>query len=139
MLFTNYLNTHYDDESNEKLKDVYLNLIKRNDYSFLPTDKSEIEEMASKDFKDITERIEKMEEKFPKDGELDKYASINETILTMKLQELSSQVKRLEENQMSKWDIVVTVFYVLGGLSAIVGGVVGLIKFFMSRVILTHF
>lgn len=76
----------------------------------------------------IKDRIENIETRFPDVATLDKVASINDAILATKIDALSADVRRLQDNLLSKWDVATVVFAILGALGVIVGAVVGIVN-----------
>lgn len=124
-LLNQYLEERLEDVKNQEYRDfiiMYFNLLKNQKLSYypLPQDKEEIEAEANKDFNELKKRIEKIEKKFPKDTELNKIASINDEIFATRIKELSEAVKRIEENQLTKWDVAIILFKILGALGALI-------------------
>jgi len=71
----------------------------------------------------------KIEQRFPPEAQLEKIASINDAILSERIEQLMKQIELLESRILSKWDVAVTVSTVIGGVFAIVAATYGVISF----------
>lgn len=92
----------------------------------LPAVKRELDQELA-DFRD---RIARIEDRFPDDSELDKIASINDALLSERIDQLSKRVEALEGRTLTKWDVGLVISGVIGGISAVVATTVAVLRFF---------
>ena len=83
----------------------------------------------SKEFQQFKECIEKIERRFPDEAQMDKVASINDALLSQRIDQLKERIDKMEEKIPSKWDIALTVSAILGGICAVVAATYGVIQF----------
>ena len=76
---------------------------------------------------DIIARLESVESRFPDDANIDKISSINDALFAERIEQLSARLATLEQNQLTKWDVAITVSVVLGGIGAVVGATYGVL------------
>jgi uncharacterized membrane protein YccC len=65
------------------------------------------------------ERLERIEERFPEEATLEKIASINDAILATKIELLEKSIESLESRILSKWDVAMVFFQVIGTIGVI--------------------
>lgn len=66
----------------------------------------------------------RIEERFPDDSSIDRYASVNDAILATEIGALKDGVSRVERNQLTTGRVIWTVLSINGALAAIVGVIV---------------
>jgi HD superfamily phosphohydrolase len=91
--------------------------------------KSEIEAEATKKVNEVIERIEKIEERFPEESSLEKIASVNDAILGTKIEDLTESMKRIEENMLTKWDVVKIMFTIITCIIALITITIGILNY----------
>jgi hypothetical protein len=77
---------------------------------------------------EVQERIEKIENRFPDEAKLDKVASINDALLSERIDQLSKQVENLENKMLSHWDVALVVSAIIAAIIAVVGATYGVLK-----------
>jgi hypothetical protein len=94
-----------------------------------PASEEKLKIEISKEFQHFKERIEKIERRFPDESQIDKVASINDALLSQRIDQLKERIDKMEEKIQSKWDIALTVSAILGGICAVVAATYGVIQF----------
>ena len=89
--------------------------------------RKEMKEEINKSISDIHSKIQDINKRFPPDKELDKYASVNDAILSQQINNSAQSITMMESRLLTKWDIAITVFSILGALGIIVGLIQGLL------------
>jgi uncharacterized membrane protein YeaQ/YmgE (transglycosylase-associated protein family) len=92
--------------------------------------KREVEERTAA----LKERLESIERKFPEESTLEKIATVNDAILGTKIEELQRSLERIENKLLSKWDVAMIVFTIIGSLGALVGLTITVIQFLAKLV-----
>lgn len=90
--------------------------------------REEIQKEVEVQLTEVQARIEKIENRFPEEAKLDKVASINDALLSERIDQLSKQVENLENKILSHWDVAVVVSAIIVGIIAIVGATYGVLK-----------
>jgi CHAD domain-containing protein len=127
-----------DDElpvlSEERISDRLKRAIRTNlvlvHYPSLET-KADIQKQVDESVSELKKRIEAIEARFPQEATLEKISSINDAILATQLEAISNSIKTIQDNMLTKWDVVKIVFTILlalGGIAAIIFGIVDLLK-----------
>jgi len=106
-------------------------LAKVNDGEFI--DSELVKNAVNAEINDFNERIKKIEERFPEEAKLEKISSINDAILSERIDNLSSKIERIGKNILSKWDVAIVVSMIIGGIFAIASATYGVIKYFGSN------
>jgi hypothetical protein len=124
----------YKEESStlkdEKYKEYLINFLFTKSISEIKNGtESEIEAEATKKVNEVIERIEKIEERFPEESSLEKIASVNDAILGTKVEELNESIKKIEENMLTKWDVVKILFTIIGSMSALISIIIGFLNY----------
>ena len=94
-----------------------------------PTSTEEIEEIVKEKQSTLQKRLDKIEARFPDNSTIDKLSSINDAVLATNLESIASQLNKLEDKVLTKWDVAIVVFEILGGIGVLIGIVFGLISF----------
>lgn len=81
------------------------------------------------DLKEFKDRIAKIESRFPDESKLDKIASINDALLSERIDQVKERLDKLEEKALTRWDVALTVSAIIGGISFVVAATYGIIKF----------
>jgi hypothetical protein len=81
------------------------------------------------DLAEFKMRIEKIEKRFPDESKIEKIASINDALLSERIDQLKEQFNRLESKILNRWDVAITVSAIIGGISAVVATTYGFLKF----------
>lgn len=90
--------------------------------------RQEVQKEVKVQVAEIQDRIAKIENRFPDEAKLDKVASINDALLSERIDQLSKQVENLENKMLSHWDVAVVVGGIITGIIAIVGATYGVLK-----------
>lgn len=109
----------------QQLENRILNKLKDHPNSSDETIKSEVRQ-GLKEFK---ERIAKIESRFPDESKLDKIASINDALLSERIDQIKERLAQIEEKALTRWDVALTVSAIIGGISFVVAATYGIIKF----------
>lgn len=75
----------------------------------------------AEDLARVEERLAAIEERFPDAAAIDKIASVNDAIMATKIEALEKTVVELQSKMLTRWDVALVLFAVLGALSALVG------------------
>jgi type II secretory pathway pseudopilin PulG len=94
-----------------------------------PMTKEEVRHEVRRQFSELQARILKIESRFPEEAKLDKISSINDALLSERIDQLSQQVNNLEERILSKWDVALTVSTIIAGIALVVGATYAVMKF----------
>ena len=70
---------------------------------------------------ELQDRLAKIEGRFPEEARLEKFASINDALLSERIDQLAKQVEALEKRVLSKWDVALTVSSIIAGIAFVVG------------------
>lgn len=113
-------------------KDGYIKLLRDSlaHYPSLET-KADIEEQVNASVNELENRIKAIEARFPQEATLEKIASVNDAILATQLEAMSNSIKDIKDKMLTKWDVVKIAFAILaalGGISAIIFGILNLVK-----------
>ena len=91
-------------------------------------DEEEIKKEIETKINTISERISKIESRFPEEAKLEKIASINDALLCERIDQLNKQIEILEKKSLTKWDVVIVVSAIIGGIAFVVGAMYGILK-----------
>jgi len=91
------------------------------------TDNEKVEKIREQ-IKEFNERIAKIESKFPDDSKIEKISSINDAIFSERIDQLQKTVQRLEEKQLSRWDVALVVSMIVGAILTIVAATYGVLS-----------
>ncbi len=114
-------------------KTDYIKRILRNSLVHYPSleTKADIEKQVNERVNELKKRIEAIEARFPREATLEKIASVNDAILATQLEAMSNSIKAIQDNMLTKWDVVKIVFAILaalGVITAIIFGILNLVK-----------
>lgn len=79
---------------------------------------------------EVRGRLEAIEKRFPNDATIDKIASINDALFAQRIEQLSTQIEKIEEKLLTKWDVALIVSIVAAGIFAVVGATYAVLKVF---------
>ncbi len=96
--------------------------------------KQDIKQEVKKELEEFSGRLENIENRFPEGSQLEKISSINDAILSERIEQLSKQLSALENKVLSRWDVAVTVSMIIGGVFTVVAATYGVINFITSSV-----
>jgi hypothetical protein len=85
---------------------------------------AEVESLVST----FKERLERIEQRFPAQATPEKVASTNDAIMATKLEYLEKSLDKVQDRQLSRWDVALVLFAILGGLGALIGIILGIGK-----------
>ena len=77
---------------------------------------------------ELREGLAKIESRFPEEAKLEKIASINDALLSERIDQLAKQVENLEQRVLSKWDVALTVSTIIAGIAFVVGATYAVLK-----------
>ena len=80
----------------------------------------------------LQERLARVERRFPKEATLEKIASINDAILATKIEYLERSLKELESRLLTKWDVAVILFAIIGAVGVIAGTIFAVANFVLK-------
>lgn len=92
--------------------------------------KEEIRSQIDAHLDDVKSRLQAIEERFPDQSDIDKISSINDALFAERIEQISSRIERLENQQLTKWDVAITVSLVVAGIFCIVGATYGVLQAF---------
>lgn len=122
----------FDNLSDETLNKYFEQIIKvENENNLYPesvVDMDEIDKHVEQLIGSFQDRIDAIEKRFPKTTTVEKIASVNDAILATKIEDLIVRIEKIEEKQLSKWDVATIVFAVLAALGTIVALIAAIIK-----------
>ena len=95
--------------------------------------KQDIKQEVKKELEEISGRLEKIENRFPEGSQLEKISSINDAILSERIEQLSKQLTSIENKVLYRWDVAVTVSMIIGGVFTVVAATYGVINFIVSN------
>jgi len=75
----------------------------------------------------IKKRLDVIESRFPNESAIDKIASVNDAVLATKIEALNESIKAMREKMITRWDLVVVVFEILGAIVIIVAIIVAIL------------
>lgn len=93
--------------------------------------KEDLEQEVEQRTAALKERLQRIEDRFPEESTLEKIASVNDAIMATKIEELEKSAKRIEDKILTKWDVAMIVFTIIGALGALVGLTFGVVNFAM--------
>lgn len=88
----------------------------------------QVQEEVKAQLTEVHGRIKEIENRFPDKSTLEKIASINDGLLSERIDQLAKQVDRLEKERLSRWDVLTVVGYIIGGIILISGATYGVLK-----------
>ncbi len=91
--------------------------------------KEEVRREIDQQLDEFQERLSKIESRFPEDSKLEKIASINDALLSERIDQLSKQVENLEKRVLTKWDVALTVSTIIVGIAFVVGATYTIMKY----------
>ena len=119
----------------------YLLLSQRDDGSFpeglitISTfDSSEMSSKVENEIAPLKARLEKIENRFPKESTIEKIASVNDAVMATQIEHLIEEVKKLDEKILTKWDVAVVVFEIMAVIGVVGGIIIGVIQYLAARV-----
>ncbi len=92
----------------------------------------EIDDKVSAALVPLKSRLEEIEKRFPNESTIDKIASVNDAILATKIEHITDELRRIEKESLSKWDVVVIVIEVLVAGATVLGLIFTAIQYFAT-------
>jgi len=89
----------------------------------------EVREELERELREIQQRVHKIEDRFPEDAKLEKIASINDALLSERIDQLAGQISALEKRILTHWDVAKIVSTIVGSICAVVVATYGIIQF----------
>jgi len=90
--------------------------------------REDIQKEVESQLGEVQARIEKIENRFPDEAKLDKVASINDALISERIDQLSKQVENLDNKILSRWDVALVVSSIIAAIIAVVGATYGVLK-----------
>lgn len=90
--------------------------------------REEVQKEVEVQLSEVQKRIQKIEDRFPEEAKIEKIASINDALLSERIDQLSKQVENIENKMLSHWDVALVVSAIIAAIIAIVGGTYGVLK-----------
>jgi hypothetical protein len=87
-----------------------------------------LKNVFEKQLEEVGARIEKIERRFPEESQIEKIASINDALLSERIDQLSKQLENVEKRVLTKWDVAVLVSMMMGGVAFVVGATYSVLK-----------
>jgi len=94
---------------------------------------AKLEDIIENELEQFRDRISKIEERFPPEAQLDKIASIDDAVFSLRIDQLAKHIDALESRLLSRWDVAVIVSSMIGGIFAIVAATYAVISFFAKQ------
>ena len=91
--------------------------------------KEEVKNEIATHLGEVQERLSKIESRFPEESRLEKISSINDALLSERIDQLAKQVENLEKKTLTKWDVALTVSTIIAGIAFVVGATYLIIKY----------
>jgi hypothetical protein len=91
--------------------------------------KEEVQQEIDEQLGEVQKRVAKIEARFPDEAKLEKIASINDALLSERIDQLSRQVEDLQRRTLTKWDVALTVSTIIAGIASVVGATYAVVKF----------
>ena len=121
------MNIQVQKEKAEKENEELLrNLLKNTDYY----QKIQINDGSKFMIMALEKRIQTIESRLPSSATIDKISSVNDAILATNIESLTRTVKRIEEKMLTKWDVAVVMFQIIGVIGVVIGVIIGVITLF---------
>jgi len=119
--------TRYESNLIAKDKTDYLVNVFRNYLVHYPSQetKRDVEKIVNEKVIELKKRIDAIEARFPEEATIEKIASINDAIMVTKLESMSDSIHAIQDQMLTKWDIVKIVFAILAALGVIVAIIFG--------------
>lgn len=112
----------------ELLKDIERTIVARVEAALPLASRDEMQKEIKNHMEEVSERIKKIEDRFPEEAQIEMIASINDALLAERIDQLSKQVQALESRTLSKWDVALTVGVIISGIIIVVGATYGVLK-----------
>jgi len=90
---------------------------------------AEVKSELDHELSQFRDRVKRIEDRFPSDAELDKIASINDALLSERIDQLAKRMESLEARTLSRWDVTVVVSAIIGGIATVVASTVAVVQF----------
>jgi hypothetical protein len=82
----------------------------------------EISARINKRLEVLRDRLEEIESRYPDEGSIERTLSVNEALLSERIDQLAVQTQGLEARVLSRWDVAMIVSTVLTGILSVSGG-----------------
>ena len=92
--------------------------------------KEDVQREVDSQLAELRSRLAKSESRFPEEAKLEKVASINDALLSERIDQLAKHVEALEKRILSKWDIALPVSTIIAGIAFVVGATYAVLKVF---------
>lgn len=102
------------------VKEIHQSIIARESGMRAPED--QIAGRINERIKAIRERVDEIESRYPEEDSLERMVSVNEALLSERIDQISIQVQAFENKVLSRWDVALIVSTVLTGVLSIAGG-----------------
>lgn len=80
----------------------------------------------------LQERLHQIESRFPGRTAPDLIASLNEALLSERIDQVAKQVQSIERRVLSKWDVALTVSAMIAGIAFVVGATYAILRIFRA-------
>lgn len=88
----------------------------------------EVRSAVQTELGEVRQRIEKIENRFPPESQLERISSINDALLSERIDQIGKRIESLEKQVLSRWDVAKTVSTVIGGVCAVVAATYSVMK-----------
>ncbi|MEX2499832.1 MAG: hypothetical protein WD397_13265 [Wenzhouxiangellaceae bacterium] len=82
----------------------------------------EISDRINERLKVLKDRLTEIEKRYPDEGSIERTVSVNEALISERIDQLAVQTQALEAKMLSRWDVAMIVSTVLTGILSISGG-----------------
>ena len=114
------------EKAEKKNEELLRNPLKNTDYY----QKIQINDGAKFKIMTLEKRIQAIESRLPPNATIDKISSVNDAILATNIESLTRTVERIEEKTLTKWDVAVIVFQIIGVIGVVIRVIIGVITLF---------
>jgi hypothetical protein len=88
----------------------------------------EVKSQFQTQLQEVGDRIAKIENRFPEESKIEKIASINDALLSERIDQLSKQLENIEKKILTKWDVAVLVSMMIGGIAFVVAATYSVLR-----------
>ncbi len=90
--------------------------------------KEDVRQEFDSQLAEVQTRLAEVESRFPKEAKLEKVTSMNDALLSNRIDQLAKQVDAQEKRILSKWDVALTVSTIIAGIAFVVAATYTVLK-----------
>jgi hypothetical protein len=92
-------------------------------------DDEQIRDTIQSELVGFQDRMKKIEDRFPDESKIEKISSINDALLSERIDQLKERLDQVEKQTLTKWDVAIVVSMMIGGICFVVGATYAIIEF----------